>query len=82
MILVSRCIMGEACRYNGKDAIDENAVWQLATEKILKVCPECMAGLPTPRMPMEIKWVDGQQGVYSKDGEDFTEVFHKGRYLR
>ncbi len=78
MILVSSCIMGNPCRYDGKAAINEEAVRELATSKILKVCPEVMAGLPTPRIPMEIKDEGAHKNVYSKEGNDFTAQFSEG----
>ena len=42
--------------------------------KIVKICPECFAGLPIPRVPSEIR---GDK-VFSKDGWDITEEFLSG----
>ena len=42
--------------------------------KIVKICPECFAGLPIPRVPSEIR----EDKVFSKDGRDITEEFLVG----
>ena len=42
--------------------------------KIVKICPECFAGLPIPRVPSEIR----EDKVFSKDGRDITEEFLDG----
>lgn len=78
MILVSACLAGCNCKYNGKNsAIPE--IEQLVEEgKALMVCPEVLGGLPTPRDPCEIIEVDGKRVVMSKTGEDVTEAFIKG----
>ena len=55
-IVVSACLMGESCKYNGLDnyhcALVE-ACERTGTE-VLLVCPEVFGGLPTPRKPSEI----------------------------
>ena len=42
--------------------------------KIVKICPECFAGLPIPRVPSEIR----EDKVYGKDGRNITEEFLVG----
>lgn len=73
-VLVSACLMGFRCRYDGGtqrlaclDALRERHV-------LIPVCPEVMGGLPTPREPSEIR--DGR--VVSRDGRDVTEAFRRG----
>lgn len=73
-VLVSACLMGFRCRYDGGtqrlaclDALRERHV-------LIPVCPEVMGGLPTPREPSEIR--DGR--VMSRDGRDVTLVFLRG----
>ena len=73
-ILVSRCLMGDRCRYDGKsNACD--AVQRLAERyRIIPVCPECDGGLPVPRAPSERR---GTQ-VLMQDGRDVTDAFTRG----
>lgn len=73
-ILVSACLLGINCRYDGSGeylpALDK------LKEKhcLIPFCPECYGGLPTPRTPAEIS--GGR--VATKDGEDVTEQYNKG----
>ena len=74
MIIVSACLAGFPCRYDGKKAINP-AVQQLVKEgKAIPVCPEQLGGLPTPRSAAEMK--EGK--VINTDGDDVTEAFEKG----
>jgi len=54
MILVSSCLVGVNCRYDGKNNRNPELLRRLATGGILPVCPEQLGGLPTPRIPSEI----------------------------
>ncbi len=73
-ILVSACLLGVPCRYDGKST-ENNAVWQLAKRfRLIPVCPEVMGGLPVPREPMELR--DGR--VISQTGTDGTAAYRKG----
>lgn len=56
-ILVSACLLGENCKYNGKNNYSERVVKYLEGHEVIPVCPEVLGGLPTPRDPSEI--VDG-----------------------
>ncbi len=78
MILVSACLAGCNCKYNGKNnAIPE--IEQLVEEgKAVIICPEVLGGLSTPRQPCEIQEIDGKRVVLSNTGEDVTEAFIKG----
>ncbi|MBQ9822875.1 MAG: DUF523 domain-containing protein [Solobacterium sp.] len=74
MILMSACLAGIDCKYNGGN----NEIPQLKAlyekgEAVL-VCPEVMGGLPTPRLSSEIQ---GNR-VYNTAGEDVTAYFVKG----
>ena len=74
MLIVSACLAGFPCRYDGKKAIN-TAVQQLVKEgKAIPVCPEQLGGLPTPRSPAEMK----AGKVINSDGNDVTEAFEKG----
>ena len=73
-ILVSACLLGVNCKYDGTSNKDEK-VLKLAKDFILiPVCPEILGGLPTPREPAEQK---GKK-VITKSGKDVTKFFKKG----
>ena len=56
-VLVSACLLGQDCKYNGGNNYDPKVVEFLQGREVLPVCPEVLAGLGTPRTPVEI--VDG-----------------------
>lgn len=73
-ILVSACLLGTPCRYDGKSkpcpavlALQDRYDW-------IPVCPEEAGGLPTPRLPSE------RQGnrVCMKNGRDVTQNYQNG----
>lgn len=73
-LLVSACLLGENCKYNGGNNYNK-AVIQLGERfEIIPVCPEVFGGLSVPREPCEI--IDGK--VVSKIGEDCTVQYHDG----
>lgn len=53
-ILVSACLLGENCKYNGGNNYDAAVAAFVEGGEVLPVCPEMMAGLGCPRVPMEI----------------------------
>jgi len=73
-LLISACLMGAACRYDG----GRNAVMGLdrlmARYHLIPVCAEQLGGLPTPRIPAERV---GNR-VLNKDGQDVTAEFETG----
>ena len=75
-VLISACLLGDNVKYSGGNNLTPELVTLLEEYNvdIVKVCPECFAGLPIPRLPSEIK--EGK--VYSKDGRDITEEFLDG----
>ena len=75
-VLVSACLLGVNCRYNGVP-VEDRAVTELLKREditLIPVCPEQLGGLPTPRKPSERKG----DLVVSSEGEDRTEAFTKG----
>lgn len=76
MILVSACLAGYRCRYDGKIVPDAEIVALLKAGKAIPVCPEMMGGLPCPRIPSERTADDSR--VITKDGGDVTEAFRTG----
>ena len=73
-IMVSACLTGENCKYNGGNNRNEKVLQMLAGNEVIAVCPEQMGGLPTPRVPSEIK--DGV--VTAKDGRIVDAEFRAG----
>lgn len=76
-ILISACLLGVACRYDGlSKPLDREIIEKLKEQyHLIPICPEIMGGLPTPRIPSEIS-SDGK--VLRKDGEDVTENYIRG----
>ena len=56
-ILVSACLMGENCKYNGGNNYNAAVVEYVKGKQVWPICPELMAGMGCPRTPIEI--VDG-----------------------
>ena len=74
MILVSACLAGIPCRYDGRSNLVPE-IRQLVEEgKAVTACPEVLGGLPTPRIPSERL---GDK-VINRDGDDVTEAFLSG----
>jgi uncharacterized protein YbbK (DUF523 family) len=73
-IIVSACLLGECCKYNGGNNKNESVIKLADYFELVPICPECFGGLSTPRLPSEIK--DGR--VYSKSGDDVTDNFKVG----
>jgi uncharacterized protein YbbK (DUF523 family) len=74
MILVSSCLAGINCRYNGKNSVNDYVVYLVTSGDAVMVCPEQLGGLSTPREPCEIY----KDRIISKSGKDLTELFEKG----
>ena len=73
-ILVSACLLGVSCRYDGKSKPNENVIALKDWYNLIPVCPEIMGGLPTPRTASEIQ---GCQVVMG-DGTNVTKEYRKG----
>ena len=84
MILVSACLCGFNCRYDGQDNKVEKILELVKKKKALPVCPEQLGGLPTPRYPAEIRngsgngVLGGKAKVYNKKGADVSSFFIRG----
>ncbi len=53
-VLVSACLLGRNCKYNGGNNYDERIANYLKGKEVIEVCPEVLAGLGIPRTPIEI----------------------------
>ena len=73
-ILVSACLLGLACRYDGASKPREEVLVLKERHELIPVCPEQLGGLPTPRVPAE------RQGerVVTREGGDVTAQYRKG----
>lgn len=78
MILVSGCLVGINCKYNGGNNYDERIFDLVKKGKAIPVCPEQLGGLKTPRTPSEIQKKDGKRVVSTADGEDVTLQYERG----
>ena len=85
-ILVSACLLGCECRYDGKGKPCEKVLDLSAENVLIPVCPEQLGGLPTPRTPSErqrtvkggLRSVSRPGAVLMKDGSDVTDAYRKG----
>lgn len=75
-ILISACLLGVNCRYDGKITFVEELREAIKKHSFIPVCPEQLGGLMTPRTPSERV---GDK-VLMKTGEDVTENFTRGAY--
>ena len=73
-IMVSACLAGENCKYNGGTNRSEKVLQLMTANEVLTVCPEQLGGLPTPRIPSEVR--DGV--VTAKDGRIVDAQFRAG----
>ena len=86
-ILLSACLAGRACRFDGSDNEDDRLSRLLAEGRAVLVCPEEDGGLGTPRPPAEISGGDGHDvlegraRVLTKAGVDVTEEYVRGAEL-
>lgn len=53
-IIVSACLLGENCKYNGGNNYDPKVAAFVRGREVIRVCPETLAGMGIPRTPMEI----------------------------
>ena len=71
-VLVSACLLGENCKYNGKNNRNEELLRRLQKHEVIPVCPEMLSGLGTPRPCVELR--DGV--AYNQYGENVDAAFH------
>ncbi|HHT9119442.1 MAG TPA: DUF523 domain-containing protein [Candidatus Hypogeohydataceae bacterium YC41] len=84
MILISGCLVGLECRYDGTSERNDPLLEALKDRSLVPVCPEQFGGLPTPRARAEIVGGDGHDvlaqraRVMDETGRDVTLPFIKG----
>ena len=73
-ILVSGCLAGFNCRYDGGNNLVPEIKQLFDSGLAVSVCPEQLGGLPTPRIPSER--IGGR--VVNREGADVTDEFKAG----
>jgi len=82
--MVSACLVGVHCRYDGGHSTCRDLMDFFSSVPFIPFCPEQLGGLPTPRLPANIKNGDGhdifsgQAKIINAAGEDVTDAFRKG----
>ena len=73
-IMVSACLLGENCKYNGGNNRNQELLNLLSGHEVIPVCPEVLGGLPVPRIPAEI--VNGT--VINRENSSVDDLFRRG----
>lgn len=73
-IAVSACLLGHNCKYNGGNNRSQKVLRFVEGHEVIPVCPEVAGGLPTPRIPVELR--NGR--AINANGEDVTDFFQAG----
>lgn len=82
-IVVSACLLGKRCRYNGEDRANPGVRRFLKGKNFIAVCPEKLAGWGVPRPPVEFrgggaeKVMAGRAKIVSNEGADLTASLMK-----
>jgi uncharacterized protein YbbK (DUF523 family) len=83
-LLVSACLAGERCRYDGKEKRCAAIAEFVERGEAVPFCPEVAGGLSTPRPPAEIQGGDGRDvlagraRVVNREGRDVTAAYVAG----
>ncbi len=86
MFIVSACLAGLNCRYDGTNCLDKEVQTMYRKGKAFPVCPEELGGLSTPRVPSEIQEgsgedvLAGKSRVVTAEGRDVTDSFVRGAW--
>lgn len=75
-LIVSACLVGQNCKYNGGNNYNETLAKFISDghHEVIPVCPETLGGLPIPRPPAEI--VNGI--VTNSEGVSVDAEFRRG----
>ena len=83
-VLVSACLVGIHCRFDGSQRLKKDFLEKLRGSLIVPICPEQLGGLSTPRKPSEIvrgngfDVLEGRAKVIDSGGYDLTQNFLRG----
>jgi len=84
MILISACLIGINCRFDGSNTINDAIIKEIKDEGFIPVCPEQLGGLSTPRPSASIQngtgfdVIGSNSKVIDINGRDVTREFLKG----
>lgn len=88
VVLVSACLVGQACRYDGRDQSSSRVARALLGKAVVPVCPEAGAGLGIPRPAVQLSGGSGREVLAGRasakvkdGGRDVTEAFLLGARL-
>lgn len=70
-IIVSACLAGDNCKYNGGNNFNQKMMDFLRTHEMIKVCPEVLGGLPTPRSSADLCIKAGYKVLDVEDIEEY-----------
>ena len=73
-VLVSACLVGRNCKYNGGNNYSEKVMEFLKDKEVIEVCPEVLAGMPSPRPRVEM--LNGK--LIDEFGNDVDEKYRNG----
>ncbi|MAE70526.1 MAG: hypothetical protein CME06_08675 [Gemmatimonadetes bacterium] len=86
-VIVSACLLGVRCRYDGAHSEDRPLRESLRDLPAVAICPEELGGLPTPRPAAQLidgegddVWSGSARVVRVHDGEDVTKEFKRGAH--
>ena len=83
-MVVSACLLGRRCRFDGRDKFTPELGAVLEGRQIIPLCPEELGGLGTPRPACELRGgnggavIDGSATVIDINGDDRRAEFLKG----
>jgi uncharacterized protein YbbK (DUF523 family) len=84
MKIISACLCGINCKYNGGNNFNPYFLEMLIHGEVIPMCPEQLGGLPTPRTACEIHGgtgadlLAGRAVALTRTGKDVTAAFLKG----
>lgn len=76
-ILISACLLGENCKYNGGNNYSAKAAEFVKGHEVIAVCPERLAGMPAPRPNSEI--VNGE--IINREGRSVDADYRRGALM-
>jgi uncharacterized protein YbbK (DUF523 family) len=87
VVLVSACLVGEMCRYDGKSKHSSPVMRALEGKEVVPICPEAGAGLGIPRPSVDLSGgtgeavLEGRARAVDRTGKDRTAAFRHGAEL-
>lgn len=84
MKIVSACLCGINCKYNGGNNLNPYFLDLLAKGEVIPICPEQMGGLPTPRNACELAGgtgmdlIEGRAMAFTRDGDEVSSALLRG----